>query len=75
MFAKFYTLIPYHLQLIKFKVDENNVFPVPTWDIIVLEAKKRIFAIRHGLCNFLFLSLGKFGTCLQNLIPTTCVEH
>jgi hypothetical protein len=61
--------------IIKFKVDEIVFFYVPMGDNKVFKAQKTIFLSRHGLSNFIFMSLGELGTFLQNFIPTRGVEH
>jgi hypothetical protein len=47
---------------------------VPLVGSSVLEAKKP-FLSKHGMNLLIFLFLGEFGTCLQNLIPVRGVEH
>jgi hypothetical protein len=62
-------------EIITFKVDKKDFFPVPEGDNRILKAQKTTFPSRHGLCDISFLSLGELGICLQNLILIGGVEH
>jgi hypothetical protein len=62
-------------KIMKFKIDEKVVFPVPMENRRVLEVKKLKIPSKYRLCNFIFLFLSALGTCQQNLTPTRSVEN
>jgi hypothetical protein len=72
--TKSYTLIPYHLRIITFKIEEKVFFAHVQGRHQSFGFKKTTFSSRYGMSLFGFLFLGELDTCPQNLMSTQGVE-